>query len=210
MPPASDITRIRAATARAWAAYRELWRKGRMGIALALLIPCGACWMCTAVASGLGLIEPVPTATPAPSSTPKPSALPRPTRTPRPTPFEVPATDTAEPPAVTEVPTVVPQASAPTTDVQQPVGQDPTPASPSQIQPLVGQPQAPPPAAEGPRRGAPQGRACPAGLPVKGNQGREEWIYHVPGGRSYDSTQPEECFATEADAQAAGYRAARN
>jgi hypothetical protein len=59
----------------------------------------------------------------------------------------------------------------------------------------------------------PGGRNCPPTHPIKGNQGSRstsEWIYHVPGGGSYAVTAPEECFATEADAQAAGYRRARN
>ena len=34
-------------------------------------------------------------------------------------------------------------------------------------------------------------------------------IYHKPGQRYYDVTVPEECFASEAAAQAAGYRAAK-
>jgi hypothetical protein len=65
------------------------------------------------------------------------------------------------------------------------------------------------------RSGVPQASrgACPAGYPIKGNQGSRsttDWIYHVPGGGSYAQTDPEECFASEADAQAAGYRRARN
>jgi hypothetical protein len=55
--------------------------------------------------------------------------------------------------------------------------------------------------------------ACPPSHPIKGNQGSRsttEWIYHVPGGGSYKMTDPEECFASEADAQVAGYRRARN
>jgi len=68
---------------------------------------------------------------------------------------------------------------------------------------------APPPAAR--RSAAPQGRDCPADLPVKGNINREgEKIYHVPGARSYGATVPEECFATAADAEAAGFRPPRN
>jgi micrococcal nuclease len=54
---------------------------------------------------------------------------------------------------------------------------------------------------------------CPASHPVKGNQGSRstaDWIYHPPGSRSYAVTDPEECFATAADAEAAGYRAPRN
>lgn len=49
---------------------------------------------------------------------------------------------------------------------------------------------------------------CPASHPIKGNQGSNGWIYHVPTGASYGVTDPEECFATEAAAQAAGYRKA--
>jgi hypothetical protein len=45
---------------------------------------------------------------------------------------------------------------------------------------------------------------CPQSHPIKGNQ---SGIYHVPGGAYYDVTDPEECFATEADARAARYRA---
>lgn len=42
---------------------------------------------------------------------------------------------------------------------------------------------------------------------VKGNQGSSGWIYHVPGGASYDKTNPEELFCTTQDAESAGYRA---
>jgi hypothetical protein len=37
-----------------------------------------------------------------------------------------------------------------------------------------------------------------------------ELIYHTQSSATYDATYPEECFATEAAAQAAGYRAARD
>ncbi|MFN8540828.1 MAG: F0F1 ATP synthase subunit B [Thermomicrobiales bacterium] len=57
----------------------------------------------------------------------------------------------------------------------------------------------------------PVGGLCPATHPIKGNHSRGgEFIYHVPGGASYDRTDPEVCFATEADAQAAGFRASRS
>lgn len=46
---------------------------------------------------------------------------------------------------------------------------------------------------------------CPQGYPIKGNG--DSGIYHVPSGAYYDVTNPEQCFATEQDAQAAGYRA---
>ncbi len=50
---------------------------------------------------------------------------------------------------------------------------------------------------------------CPANAPIKGNQGSPEWIYHLPTNAYYANTNPEECFATAAGAQAAGYRPAR-
>jgi hypothetical protein len=53
-------------------------------------------------------------------------------------------------------------------------------------------------------RAAPSGMSCPASHPIKGN--RSSMIYHVPGGEFYDATGPEDCFASPADAEAAGYR----
>ncbi|MGH9132824.1 MAG: hypothetical protein ACRDZZ_02730 [Ilumatobacteraceae bacterium] len=50
--------------------------------------------------------------------------------------------------------------------------------------------------------------ACPAGYPVKGNA--SSGIYHVPGGRFYARTVPERCYASAADAEADGYRAAKS
>lgn len=51
---------------------------------------------------------------------------------------------------------------------------------------------------------APVGGSCPAHAPIKGNA--NSMIYHLPGQRFYNRTIPEDCFATEADARAAGYR----
>ena len=51
---------------------------------------------------------------------------------------------------------------------------------------------------------------CPASHPVKGNHSRSgEFIYHVPGSQFYDRTEAEVCFASEAEAQTAGFRAPR-
>ena len=50
--------------------------------------------------------------------------------------------------------------------------------------------------------------ACPSGYPIKGNSNSR--IYHVPGGRFYDRTVPERCYASAADAEADGYRAAKS
>lgn len=44
---------------------------------------------------------------------------------------------------------------------------------------------------------------------IKGNiNARGDKIYHVPGGRSYEQTDPEAWFCTEAEAEAAGFRKA--
>lgn len=45
---------------------------------------------------------------------------------------------------------------------------------------------------------------CPSWAPIKGNA--SSMIYHLPGGAFYSRTNPEDCFRTEADARAAGYR----
>lgn len=41
---------------------------------------------------------------------------------------------------------------------------------------------------------------------IKGNQGSNDWIYHLPDGAYYEKTKAEECFSTEQAAQDAGYR----
>jgi hypothetical protein len=51
---------------------------------------------------------------------------------------------------------------------------------------------------------------CPDYAPVKGNQGSNGWKYHIPGGRWYNITHPEQCFVTGEDAEAAGYEYAKN
>jgi hypothetical protein len=47
---------------------------------------------------------------------------------------------------------------------------------------------------------------CPPGYPVKVSR---TGIVHVPGGLSYLRTVPERCYATAAEAEADGYRAAK-
>ncbi len=49
--------------------------------------------------------------------------------------------------------------------------------------------------------------ACPSGYPIKAKSSSK--IFHVPGGSSYDRTVPDRCYATEADAEADGYRKAQ-
>lgn len=54
---------------------------------------------------------------------------------------------------------------------------------------------------------APVDGACPDGYPIKAND--NSGIFHVPGGRFYDRTVPERCYADAADAEADGYRRAK-
>ena len=48
---------------------------------------------------------------------------------------------------------------------------------------------------------------CPVWAPIKGNA--NSGIFHVPGQRFYNATQPEDCFRTEAAARKWGYRKAK-
>jgi hypothetical protein len=49
--------------------------------------------------------------------------------------------------------------------------------------------------------------SCPAGYPLKANN--NSGIFHVPGGRFYDRTVAERCYANSEDAVADGYRQAK-
>ena len=54
---------------------------------------------------------------------------------------------------------------------------------------------------------APIDGTCPATHPVKGNA--NSGIFHVPGGRFYDTTVPERCYRDESAAEADGMRASK-
>lgn len=49
---------------------------------------------------------------------------------------------------------------------------------------------------------------CPGDHPIKGRREKGQRLYFVAGSAGYEQTKPETCFATETDAQAAGYHAA--
>jgi micrococcal nuclease len=68
-------------------------------------------------------------------------------------------------------------------------------------------PSPPPPSSKGAVPPISQ-TACPNNAPIKGNT--QSGIYHTRASATYDETYPEECFASEAAARAAGYRAARD
>ena len=78
--------------------------------------------------------------------------------------------------------------------------------------PLSPEPQ--PAAAEKKKAAAPAARwvppvngKCPDGYPLKAND--NSGIFHVPGGRFYDRTVAERCYANADDAMADGYRPAK-
>jgi hypothetical protein len=131
-------------------------------------------------------LPPTATFTPGPTNTPEPTRTPeppRPTETPKPSPTPEP-TNTPRP---TSEPSATPVV-------------EPQPAA------------APAPAARttDPKGIVPQGKDCPVEYPIKGNfSSSGEKIYHVPGGQFYNRTNPERCFATAADARAAGFRASQ-
>lgn len=54
---------------------------------------------------------------------------------------------------------------------------------------------------------APVDGGCPDGYPIKAND--NSGIFHVPGGRFYERTVPERCYASADDALADGYRQAK-
>jgi len=54
----------------------------------------------------------------------------------------------------------------------------------------------------------PDGGSCPISHPVKGNL--SSGIYHVAGGRFYDRTKAERCYADPAAAEADGLRASKS
>lgn len=148
-------------------------------------------------------VTPTP-ATDARPTTPAPALVPPATATP-PVPAIPPAT---RPPAPAAAPTTAPTvartaAPTPRATTATPASRSATAApAPTQSRPATG--SAP---SNGARGAAPLGADCPPTHPIKGNHSSSgEWIYHPPGGQFYGRTIPEDCFASEADARAAGYR----
>jgi hypothetical protein len=85
---------------------------------------------------------------------------------------------------------------APFPSPPQPVASRPAPVPPSSA------PAAAPPWVE------PADGSCPASHPVKANM--TSGIFHVPGGGSYERTNPDRCYADATSAEADGLRAAKN
>lgn len=136
----------------------------------------------------------------APAPTPQPAKQDeQPAKAPAPTGAEQPARAETQPTGGTPLPveierpeTVLARASGNTDEVlAEATSDEPTPAATDM-------------------RAEPVDGVCPASHPIKGNRGSMgAMIYHVPGGRNYERTKPEACFATIEEAEAAGYRAPR-
>jgi len=55
-------------------------------------------------------------------------------------------------------------------------------------------------------------RSCPSTHPIKGNfttRSGERCIFHMPGQRFYQKTQPERCYASPEEAESDGCRASK-
>lgn len=181
--------------ARLFAGIGRLWARGCLGTAAIVLGGLLVLCLCGAILGGCSASARPPTPTQAAEAIGVTAA---PTRAPV-------ATAPAPPEeAATEAPTAAPGAT------QAPV------ATATAVAPIVA-PTALAPAAPTKENAAaqPGGVApasiadCPPDYPVKGNNGKSGKIYHVPGSASYKATHPERCYATAADAEAAGYRAPR-
>ena len=202
-------------------------RKSLIGKAASLVI--GVFVLCCACTFGLAAVRSTgqavglvatntptrpPTSTPQPTSTPEaterpqPSATPVPSSTAVPSPTVAPPTATPEPSATpTDVPTVEPSATTKPTAQPKPTAKPAPPtAEPAPALAIVA-PTEKPASAPIPTAVDIGADPCQPGQ-IKGN--RNSQIYHAPGQRDYAKTQANvQCFDTEAEAQAAGYRRAK-
>ncbi len=179
-------------------AIGRLWSRGCFGKALVVFLGLFVLGVCSAA---LGLNRGAPAAAPtsaaaivAPTARPTRVAAPQPTAAPEPT----------------DVPTATPQPTEQPTEAPAPT-EAPQPAvAPAQPQPTEAPAAQPNPASTG--GVAPiDVQRCPDDAPIKGNirdrnPDKGAKIYHLPGDNGYAQTKPERCFATAADAEAAGFR----
>jgi hypothetical protein len=82
---------------------------------------------------------------------------------------------------------------------------DPPPRT--RVRPLKAVRNTTPDAVGGGRWVEPNGDVCPSTHPIKAKLSSK--IYHLVGGRSYDRTNPDRCYANTTDAEADGLRAAK-
>jgi hypothetical protein len=181
----------------------SLWSKGCLGKAAVVLGGVFILGLCGSIVGGGNRATPgaaptagqaaviAPAATLAPTEAPAPTAAPAPTLA----------------PTVAPVPTDTEAPAAPPTDTPVPVAEKAQPTAAPAPRATIAAPKAT--AAPAPSTGGvPPISAldCPADHAIKGNKASDgRRLYHMPGIGSYDKTKPERCFATEAEAQAAGY-----
>lgn len=194
-----------------------LWSRGCLGKGLIILV---GLFVLSCISAALGLNRGTPAAPPAsapliivapteaPTKAPAASRI-RPTARPAPTEAPAPTTQPTARPAPTEAPAaaVAPTDSPTIAPVDKPT------AGAAVVQPTEAPaaPVAQPKPASSTGGVAPQGSACPGDAPIKGNirdrnPDKGAKIYHLPGDNGYAQTKPERCFATAADAEAAGFR----
>lgn len=98
---------------------------------------------------------------------------------------------------------------APAASTPQPSEPGPVASAPSEVEPTTNaastEPE-PAPSTE-PAWVEPVDGACPVTHPIKLNE--SSGIFHQPGGRFYDRTNPDRCYASAEAATADGYRAAK-
>jgi len=174
-----------------------IWQRGCLGKGIVIFVALIVLGMCGSILGG-GNRTPATSSQPtiAPAIAAPATTAPEPTAAPV-APTEQPTTEVLATLA-TEGPSAEPTIAAAPTD---------TPAPPARAT-LAPEPTKAPVASSGV---APSGSDCPADHPIKGNvrdrnPNKGEKIYHVPGDNGYAQTKPEECFATTAEAEAAGYR----
>jgi cytoskeletal protein RodZ len=188
----------------------KLWGKGCIGKVIVGFLALVIIGICAAPFRGASTTTTPLPATPVPAAqvaatAPQPTEAPAPTRAPT-------ATQTPKPPAPpTSEPTDVPQPTAAAL-VPTKASEVPTSARAAAAKPTaVSQPAASGPTYQGSGGSQtvdPPWWPCQKGQ-IKGN--RNSGIYHIPTGRSYAKTFKDvACFNTAIEAEAAGFRAAKN
>lgn len=194
--------------ARAWWLRFVTAKGGRKAVwgCLPFLGLCLFCSVAQVAGQRAGLVAIAPTRTLVPTNTSVPTRTVAPTRTSAPTATIAPSATVG--PTRTPVPTgtATPVPTNEPTQTLAPTEAPPTPTAEPTSPPAVVQAPQPTKASLARAGVRPTGKSCPVGYPIKGNNSKKNGkLYHLPGEGSYDATTPEQCFATAADAEAAGY-----
>lgn len=82
-----------------------------------------------------------------------------------------------------------------------------SPATTPKSSPLSNRPTPEPSTATATTWVAPVDSGCPSGFPIKAKE--RSGIYHEPGMLAYERTNPDRCYASTAEAESDGFRAAK-